>query len=67
MVGDNIKAARERAGLSQTELARRLGIRQPSVCAWEAGKTFPSYPKLIELCAILRVTADELLRGGAAT
>lgn len=44
-------------GVSQSEIARRLGIRQPSVCAWLARRTRPDAERreLIEkLCAIPR-------------
>ena len=34
-LGDRITGAREAAGLSQTELARRLGVRLATIRAWE--------------------------------
>jgi transcriptional regulator with XRE-family HTH domain len=36
--GRNLRAARERAGLSQTQLGRHLGFSQPYVSAVEAGR-----------------------------
>jgi DNA-binding XRE family transcriptional regulator len=36
--GDLLKAARERAGLTQTELAELVGVHRASVGNWEAGK-----------------------------
>jgi len=35
---DRIQAARRRQGISQRELARRLGLYPATVCAWETGK-----------------------------
>lgn len=37
-----IKEARLRAGLSQTELADRLGTTQSAIARWEAGRANPS-------------------------
>ena len=37
-----IKEARRRGGLSQAELARRLGTKQPAIARWEAGEVEPS-------------------------
>ncbi len=41
--GRLIKEARRRAHLSQAELARRLGTRQPAVARWETGAAAPSF------------------------
>jgi plasmid maintenance system antidote protein VapI len=36
--GEMLKAYRERSGLTQRELAKRLGVRQPNVNSMERGK-----------------------------
>jgi transcriptional regulator with XRE-family HTH domain len=38
-----ISEARRRAGLTQTELAERLGTQQPVVARWETGRAEPAY------------------------
>jgi transcriptional regulator with XRE-family HTH domain len=38
-----IAEARKRAGLTQAELARRLGTHQPVVARWETGRTHPDF------------------------
>lgn len=38
-----IREARKRAGLTQDELARRLGTTQSAVARWEAGATEPAF------------------------
>ena len=44
--GDLIKEARLRAGLTQTELADRLGKAQSEVARWERGAVLPSLESL---------------------
>ena len=41
--GAIIREARRRAGISQQELARRMGTRQPVVARWETGRRAPDY------------------------
>lgn len=41
--------ARRRAGLSQAQLAERLGKPQPTVARWESGKTEPTYATVREV------------------
>lgn len=47
--GALLRTARERAGLSQTELARRSGIAQSMVSAYESDKRQPALPTLSRL------------------
>lgn len=37
-LGSRIRRAREREGLTQTALAEKVGVAQPTVAVWEAGK-----------------------------
>lgn len=41
LTGEQIRAARERAHLSQQELANRLGVSMRTVGNWERGETVP--------------------------
>lgn len=41
--GAIVRRARRRAGISQAELARRLGTRQPVVARWESGARAPAF------------------------
>ncbi|MGH8910679.1 MAG: helix-turn-helix transcriptional regulator [Egibacteraceae bacterium] len=41
-LGDRVRQLRLRAGLSQAELARRIGTTQPAIARLEAGGTSPS-------------------------
>ncbi len=61
MVSDRIKNLREQRELTQTELAKRLGITRSSVNAWEMGISVPSTQYIVELANIFDVSTDYLL------
>jgi transcriptional regulator with XRE-family HTH domain len=51
--GDVIRRARTRAGVSQAELARRLGTKQPVIARWETGARAPTLEtvgRAVEAC-----------------
>ena len=54
-LSQRIAEARKAAGLTQTEVARRLGIRPQSVQAWESGVSAPRARRLTELAQVLEV------------
>ncbi len=61
MVADRIKYLREQNALTQTELAKVLGITRSSVNAWELGISVPSTQYIVELAGIFKVSTDYLL------
>lgn len=61
MIADTIKALRQRAGLTQSELAKKLNITRSSVNAWEMGISIPSTQYVVELAQIFKVSADYIL------
>ena len=54
-------AARKAAGLTQVQLAERLGSTQRNISYYETGAGYPPTPAIVELANILQVSADELL------
>ena len=62
MIGDTIRILRERAGYSQSELARRLSVTRSSVNAWESGLSAPTAVDIIELARRVHV-ATAVIRG----
>lgn len=62
-LGERLKWARERAGLSQSELARRVGIKQQSVNAIEKGDKAKRTSYVAELAKELGVNAEWLASG----
>lgn len=60
-LADRIKSLRERAGLTQAEIARQLGISRSGVNAWEMGLSVPSTQYIVELAKRFDVSTDYLL------
>jgi transcriptional regulator with XRE-family HTH domain len=56
-----LKAARQKAGLSQVELATKLGVAPSTVAAWELGTHSIRTHRLTELARVLRVEVTKLL------
>ena len=56
---------RDRAGLSQMELADRLGVSRQAVSRWESGDTTPTMDKLKTLARIYGVSLDWLCSDAA--
>lgn len=59
--GKRLERLREDAGLSQTALAKRVGVSQSSISQMEAGERSPSYAMLVELAEALGVSAAYLV------
>jgi transcriptional regulator with XRE-family HTH domain len=59
--GARLKQARERAGLSQAELARRSGLSVRNVQNWEQGHREPLAGRLLALARALGVPVESLL------
>ena len=62
-MGDRLAAARERAGLSEAELARKLGVRVKTLTSWEADEREPRSNYLRTLSGVLGVSLIWLLTG----
>ena len=62
-IGRFIAERRRARGMTQRELAERLGVSNRTVSKWECGDGMPELANLLPLCAALGLTADELLRG----
>lgn len=58
---ERLKAARERRGLSQSELASRSGLQPSAISHFETGNRSPSFENLKKLSDALNVTTDYLL------
>ena len=61
--GDRVAGARQVAGLTQEELAERLGVRLDTITAWEEDRDEPRSNKLSMLSGVLNVSLPWLLTG----
>lgn len=61
MPGDEIREARKKAGMTQTELAERLGVSKGTVAMWELNQRCPSVKMLRKICIVLGTTPDSIL------
>lgn len=55
-------SCRKKAGLTQMEVAKALGVSDAAVCQWEKGETMPSSKRLPEIAKLYKCTVDKLLR-----
>ncbi len=60
-IGKNIRRFRKSLGLTQSQLAERLGVTSQAVSKWETAHSAPDISLLPVLAEILRVTIDELM------
>ena len=58
MIGNRIAELRRQNGMSQEELADRLGISRQSVSKWESGQSQPEIEKLLQLSELFHVSTD---------
>ena len=61
MICDTIKELRERAGLSQAALAKKVGVTRSAVNTWEMGLSIPTTQYVAELAQLFHVSADFML------
>ena len=56
-----LKTFREQKKVSQTQLAKEIGVSAGNISDWETGRSKPGYAALKELSCFLNVSADYLL------
>lgn len=61
--GDRVAGAREAAGISQSDIARRMGVKLKTIAAWEEDLSEPRANKLQMLAGVLNVSLVWLLTG----
>ena len=60
-IADRIRYLRDKSGLTQTDLANKLGISRSAVNSWEMSLTSPSLSNLVEMSKIFKVSIDYLV------
>lgn len=66
-IGKFIAERRKKSGLTQMQLAEKLGITDRAVSKWERGKSMPDSSVMLELCAVLKISVNDLLCGEIVT
>lgn len=64
---EQLKAHRERLGLSQEELAERIYVSRQTISNWENERTYPDVQSLTLLSNLFGTSIDELVRGDVET
>lgn len=60
-LGNSLFNARKKSGLSQEEVAEKLGVSRQTISKWELGETLPDIRQSKKLSAIYHLTLDELI------
>lgn len=63
ITGDTIKKLREKRGITQKELADKIGVSDKTVSKWETGRGLPDIGIIEDLSATLNVSLSELFTG----
>ena len=66
-IGRFIAERRKANGFTQAQLAEKLSITDRAVSKWENGKSLPDSSIMLELCAELGITVNDLLSGEVVT
>lgn len=66
-IGKFIQEKRKEKGLSQLELAEKLGLSNRTISKWENGNSMPDYSIINDLCSELDISINELLSGEELT
>ena len=62
-MADRIQSLRKSKGISQEELADKIGVSRQAVSKWESEQSLPDMEKVILLSDYFEVTTDYLLKG----
>lgn len=62
-IGEKLFELRKEKNLSQEEVAERLNVTRQTVSKWETNQSTPDFDKIIPLCKLFEIGAEELLTG----
>lgn len=60
-LGNNLFKARKKSGLSQEEVAAKLGVSRQTISKWELDETLPDIRQAKKLAGLYHLTLDELI------
>jgi len=59
---DRLREARQNRGMTQSDLAARIGVVKSTVAGYETGRSEPNMEKFAQIMAVLNIDANTLLR-----
>lgn len=62
MLSERIYKFRRKSGLSQEQLAEKIGVSRQAISKWESGISMPELEKLLALSECFHITLDELVK-----
>jgi len=62
-IADRIQNLRKTKGISQEELADKIGVSRQAVSKWESEQSLPDMEKIIIMSDYFEVTTDYILKG----
>ena len=63
VIVNRLKLMRSRMGLTQEDVAEKVGVSRQAVAKWEKGETLPDIESCIKLADLFEVPVDMLVRG----
>lgn len=66
-IGRFIAERRKYVGLTQSQLAEKLGVTDRAVSKWETGRAMPDSSIMLDLCEELKISVNDLLCGEVVT
>ena len=61
-IGSRLKNARMNAGLTQENIAEKIGVSRQTISNWENNKSYPDIISVIHLSDFYSISLDELLK-----
>lgn len=60
-IGNNIKKLREREGMTQFDLANRIGVSDKTISSWEINRTEPKMGTIEKICSVLHCKKTDII------
>lgn len=61
IISKNLKEEIEQSGKTKTEIAKAIGVSNPTISQYLSGRIQPSLSTLSKLCSFLNCSADDIL------
>ena len=65
-LGEKLYELRKSKNLTQDDVAEKINVTRQTVSKWETNQSTPDFDKILPLCELYEISADELLKGEKA-